>query len=137
MPPPPFDLTLPFLGLNCTLKPGPWDHANARDRIAFDLGENLGDRRRTGIERRSCPTKVGADAILSIEAPNESNPQGEKHGNPGWADQLRAFTYQIIDEWPIAKKPDDGRGFLFGLSIDCRAHQISEKPNDPERFPCC
>jgi hypothetical protein len=53
--------------------------------------------------------RVGLDAILSFEAPNEYNSQGKKQGNRDWAEQLRTFTqllHKRIKEDPqIADKP--------------------------------
>ena len=53
--------------------------------------------------------RVGANAILSFEGPNEYNSQRKKLGNRDWADQLRTFTqrlYKRIKEDPeIADKP--------------------------------
>ncbi len=53
--------------------------------------------------------RVGPEAILSIEGPNEYNSQAKKHGNRDWAKQLKTFTqlmYKRIKEDPeIGDKP--------------------------------
>jgi hypothetical protein len=53
--------------------------------------------------------RVGANAILSFEGPNEYNSQGKKHGNRDWVEQLKTFTlrmYERIKSDPaIADKP--------------------------------
>ncbi len=62
------------------------------------------------IDRMVAITKrVGVNAILSYEGPNEYNSQGKEQGNRNWHNQLKAFMhamYRRIKEDPaIADKP--------------------------------